>query len=44
MFSVAGDDAEDGNGGLSCATARIAPITVAPPVMSYFIASMFSPA
>src|SRR5205085_1630394 len=42
MFSVEGTTPSTGMGGLSCATARSTPITVAPPVMSYFINSMFS--
>ena len=42
-FSVQGATPRIGIGGFNCAIARIAPMTVAPPVMSYFINSMFSP-
>ena len=42
-FSEHGTTPSTGIEGLICAIARIAPITVAPPVMSYFINSMLSP-
>ena len=40
MFSTAGTSAVTGIDGFSCAMARIAPSTAAPPAMSYFIFSM----
>src|SRR5579863_3090969 len=40
MFSTAGTSAVTGIDGFSCARARIAPSTAAPPHMSYFIFSM----
>ena len=40
MFSTAGINAVTGMAGFSCAMACMAPITAAPPAMSYFIFSM----